>query len=334
MIRTIVALFILLAGFCVSQSAAALTCEPAPERHVQRVDGEVVGQRAFRQSVGSGWTFALMPARYGWDLRLFDQNGLDLSQITPPYRQAPNPRQLYGWHFRNTANTGANKGDVNAPQHTRLFQFSPALIGTGGFKPSAPNPSLDNAEGRGVLTVVDMGLADLEPGQQARMNYLKFETCLSWPKTEDEIRAQQDAASPAFVEEEMEIIFGCGLDASKYHLSAWTMPRWLSGDLDGDDAFDYVAPIIRHSDQRKGIAICRAGAYLSIVGYTEAEQRPLKPSYYTLAEYLDKVEFWELRRNDWGRYEVVMGQTEKSEVAVTWGPTGFSHRLLWHFVEP
>jgi len=74
-------------------------------------------------SVGSDWTLVLEPDRYGWVGRLLGADGVDLSRITPPLH-GPNPRELHGWHFRNSANTGPNKGDVNAPQRLRRFLFA------------------------------------------------------------------------------------------------------------------------------------------------------------------------------------------------------------------
>jgi hypothetical protein len=155
--------------------------------------------REFREPFGRDWTFALVPAAHGWDIRVFDRAGMDLSQLTPPWRGAPNPREIHGWHFRNAANTGPNTGDVNAPQERRAFLISPAVSGTGGFKPSADAPPADTPgpdtptnrgltdssvphdEGRGVLTILDYDLADLSPGQKARMTRLKFAVCLNWP---------------------------------------------------------------------------------------------------------------------------------------------------------
>jgi len=37
----------------------------------------------------------------------------------------------------------------------------------------------------GRLRVVDYGLADLDPGEQARMVYLDFQVCLTWPERYD-----------------------------------------------------------------------------------------------------------------------------------------------------
>lgn len=150
-----------------NEAAQAQSCEPTVLRHARQIQGEIAGKHIFTAPVADEWVFSLEPARYGWDVRLRDARHMDLTQITPPFRMMPNPREIYGWHFRNAANTGSNTGGVNAPQHLRLFEFSPELTGTGGFRPpqnvpetTAPDPN----HGRGALRIVDMGLADLEPG--------------------------------------------------------------------------------------------------------------------------------------------------------------------------
>ncbi len=184
----------------------AEVCEQTPDRNAARIqavlfaDGkvgtlpEIYGEHTFNQSFGEGWLFTLLPSKHGWSVRIYDAAdslSVDLSSITPPHGGAPNPRDIEGWHFRNADNTGANKGDVNAPQHDRLFFFSPGLAGTGGYRPSvneseprhyAPDPE----DGLGWLKVVDFGLSDLESGQRARMTYLKFDACLTWPKSVQE----------------------------------------------------------------------------------------------------------------------------------------------------
>jgi len=336
-------LLLILLGMGLVYAAPAQTCEPTPLRHAREIQGEIAGKNSFTARVDDAWIFSLEPADYGWDVRLRDAQQMDLTQITPPFRMAPNPREIYGWHFRNAANTRGNTGDVNAPQQLRLFEFSRALSGTGGFRPprDAPEPE-DPNHGRGALTMLDMGLADLEPGQKARMNYLKFHVCLTWPKTPEETIAAQNAQSPVFLDEERESMYGCGLDPKKYELSAWILPRWTGGDLDGDDAIDEIAPIIRKLDGRKGIAICRAGTWLSVVGYGEVAQTPLQTregeprteTYFSLAQYLQRVEYWKMDKDDEGSDRLILGRLEKAELAIFWNGQAFVHELLWVFVEP
>jgi hypothetical protein len=179
-------------------------CEPSAERNAVAIMGraadgrlsaavpaEIHGDHDFVQRVARSWHFHLNRSEYGWVIALIHRDGksgqVDLTGITPPYSGVPNPREIHGWHFRNRDNSGPNRGDVNAPQHLRRFVFSRSLIGTGGFKPSTdpetpryvePDPS----DGRGWLRIVDYGLSDLEPDQRARMTYLKFTACLTWPR--------------------------------------------------------------------------------------------------------------------------------------------------------
>jgi len=108
----------------------------------------------------------------------------------------------------------------------------------------------------------------------------------------------------------------------------------LDGDLDGNDTIDVAVPVIRRADEHKGIALCHAGTRLSLFGYNAMPEEPLKPGYFNLAQYLNKVEFWEMRRNKAGYDELILGQTEKSEVMLSREEADPAHRLLWHFSEP
>ena len=275
--------------------AAAQPCTPGEGRSVWSVSGrEVAGDRDYREPIDqTGWIFALVDADHGWDLRVFDKEGLDLTQMTPPLRGAPNPRQIYGWHFRNADNSGANKGDVNAPQGLRLFGLEPALTGTGGYKPSsAAGVDPQEQTGRGALTIRDMGLADLAPGEKARLNYLKFDVCMTWLTTD----AEKDAAEAAAIAEAEarqitpeleEQIFGCGL-STDYRLESFLNTAEVGGDFDGDDVLDLAAPIVRNSDSKRGLAICRAGTWMHVVGMEGAMGR------HVMADYFDSIDYWSL----------------------------------------
>ncbi|MEX6632977.1 hypothetical protein [Hyphococcus lacteus] len=265
-------------------------CEPTAETHAVRILGEgpagdltdqefpqVYGDRDFYRTLENGWVFALKRRENGWSVRLYEHapigNAVDLTSLTPPHGNTPNPRDIFGWHFRNAANTGPNVGDVNAPQNLRAFIISPALQGTGGFRPSTnpntsrhapPNPD----DGIGWLNVIDYGLSgnSLKAGQQARMNYLKFDACVSWQRSTNEKTAWKDARSFDYLPEEHETFGGCGVDLSSLDLKASFLPRILGGDLDGDGAIDEVAQIQRKSDSKRGIALCRAGTHPTVIG--------------------------------------------------------------------
>ena len=290
-------ILILILAFTAATSASAQPCEATEGRSSILLSREVAGERAFRKYLeGPGWIFALENAEYGWDIRLFDENGLDLTQMTPPLRSAPNPREIYGWHFRNTDNTGMNKGDVNAPQGLRLFGFDPALTGTGGFKPAPGANGFDpqNQPGQGVLKIEDFGLADLEPGQNARMVYMNFNICMTWPTTDRE--KQQAAAEQATLEASREVtpvmqelMGSCGLALDQYDITAFLTPVELDGDFDGQDTIDMAVPITRKSDGKRGISICRAGTWNHVLGM---DDKPI--GEYLTSGYFDSIDWWSL----------------------------------------
>jgi hypothetical protein len=276
----------LILGLATSHGAAQaqdLACESTAERSAARLGGEVGGPHRQWLPFGPGLVLALVPAKHGWNLRILDSENTDLSQMTPPLN-GPNARDIHGWHFRNADNTGANDGSVNAPQHLRLFIFSPALSGTGGFKPSREitPKDVEDAEGRGWLKILDMGLSDLEPGQQARMTYLKFIACVTWPKSLDIVLppSKENVVTPELRER-----FGaCGLGAD-HALGTYLTTASLGGDFDGDDSLDVAAPVTRQTDGKRAIAICRAGTWLDIVGL-EGEMGELVPAYF------DHIDWW------------------------------------------
>lgn len=317
----------------------AQNCDAVPGRQVRLISGEVAEGALFEWPLGKSWTFKLLPSRYGWDLRIADSAGTDLSQITPPFRTVPNAREIYGWHFRNAANSGENLGDVNAPQHLRLFFFDPGLSGTGGFKPSTSGTGLtsepDATVGRGALTILDMKLADLEPGAKARMVALKFIVCLGWPDSAENVSVPDDDA--IFTEENFEIMFSCGLDGAAYELAAWIAPVLLGGDLDDDGVLDHVAPVRRKSDGRAGLAICRAGTWLSLVGFEAGADTPLETAdgeprgetYSSFSQFLGQAEYWQIGVTEQGRQEVIVGRSEKAELAIFWDGESFDYRLVW-----
>lgn len=320
--------------------ANAQECQPTEERSAVLLSREIAGARDFNEYLeGPGWTFQLKRAPHGWDIRLNDENGLDLTQMTPPLRGAPNPRQLYGWHFRNADNTGANRGDVNAPQHLRLFGFDPALTGTGGFKPSgAQGVDSQDQPGRGALTIRDMGLADLEPGQKARMNYVNFSVCMTWPKTDRE--KQQEAAETAALTELrkvtpelIEMMGACGLDYERYQISPYLTPVELGGDFDADGAHDQAVPIMRKADAKRGLFLCRAGTWGAVIGMSGRMGAHLTPAYF------DSIDWWSLHTGPAGQGAgetpppalagdaILIGKEGASSALVYW--TGADYSAYW-----
>lgn len=246
----------LLAAALVASPALALDCPTAEGRDSLAVAAGLSAGERFEQTFGAGWRLVLDPVPEGWRISILNAAGDDLSWATPP-RHGPNARDIYGWHFRNAANTGPNTGDVNAPQHLRLITFFPD---TGEFAGVEERPAVEPA-GRGALEITDMSLADLTPGQQARMVYVKFAACLSWPSLDEAM--PNPTVSPELIEQ----LGACGLQFP-LRVSGHLDPPGFSADIDGDGSLDTIASIIDEESGQFGIAICRAGTRLDVLGIT------------------------------------------------------------------
>lgn len=246
--------------------AAAQECRDNAARAAAHFAGMTLAEGTrHAYPVGPGWRLAFEPTDHGWQLRLYDGAdpavARDLSSVTPPFRGAPNPRDIFGWHFRNAANDGPNTGDVNAPQHLRQFFFSTAPSGTGGFKPAPDGPAHpppDPQDGRGWLRLTDMTLSPPAPGERAAMRHARLDLCLTWPRD-----AAQDPA--AFAPEDIEVLGACGLDLGRWQPVAPVLPRLLGGDFDGDGALDEAVRLRDRATGAAALAICRAGTWLSVL---------------------------------------------------------------------
>lgn len=149
---------------------------------------------------GSDLLFSLEPDPHGWNIMVKEAgDSEDLSRLTPPFHGI-NPRQIYGWHFRNADNTGPNEPgpkSVNAPGRVREFIFSPAVgrstIGPGATQPPTPEEvEKIRAYGRGKLEILDYGLDNLIPNKQAKFAWMRFKVELAW----------QPEADPRYVDKE------------------------------------------------------------------------------------------------------------------------------------
>lgn len=139
--------------------------------------------KVYAHTFGDRFKLVLIPGDNGWFISVTDERGgVDiLGAVTPPFH-GMNTRYLEGWHFRNADNTGLNESgpkNVNAPQEERVFYFNPKV----GRKPGMPRSELDAPHGEGVLTIFEYKLSNLEPGQHAKFESIKFFVRLSWPRT-------------------------------------------------------------------------------------------------------------------------------------------------------
>jgi hypothetical protein len=172
----------------------ARTCAASPGRATAKFSGEVHEGKGFGRSFGPDFVFSLRPIEgAGWVIEIREKGrDEDISRLTTPFR-GPNARYIEGWEFRNEGNTGPNNGSVNAPTELRRFFFSPevgrTIDGPGVHlfvEPRDVTREMEEigrveASGRGELEIVDYRLADLAPGQRARMVWMRFRVCLSWP---------------------------------------------------------------------------------------------------------------------------------------------------------
>ncbi|WOR13900.1 hypothetical protein RYZ27_08980 [Hyphomonas sp. FCG-A18] len=326
-------------------------CAPTPQTLAISVpsdsaEAEVFGDHEFYQVLSNGWVFALRRSKFGWSVRIYDRepigDAVDLTAMTPPLRHAPNPRDIDGWHFRNADNTGPNNGDVNAPQRLRGFVISPSLAGTGGLRlPKEPiDPSPD--DGIGWLRILDFGLDNSEPGAKARMNYLNFNACVSWPRSEAEQMTYSESTRLEFSPEDSETYGACGLSLGTHTLSAAFSPRQLGGDLDGDGALDEVAQILRSTDGRRGLALCRAGTWLDMIDLETDRVTGLRDGF------VGQVEAWQWISQDEALplhltgYEMpeadgdylVLERFEKEAFVLFWHDGKLQAKRMYGHVEP
>jgi hypothetical protein len=275
-----------------TESAPANACGTASDLAHALFEGEVYGAHGLERPLSDRLAFALVPAEHGWKVEVRDAEGWDLALMTPPRDlEAVNPRVIAGWHFRNAENTGANQGDVNAPQATRAFVFGPESLAEDLGTDDIPAVEVAGPRvGRGALEIVDQGLADLAPGETARMVYMKFSACLEWSPAPGEA-LEEDVVPPAYPRAIQDRFAACGLNGEhgfSNHLGqgrAGLGASWLELDVDADGARDIAAPIVRAADGKRGLAVCRDGR-LDLLGLEGGYGRRV------VAEYFDNIDWW------------------------------------------
>ena len=156
----------------VSKSHSWGQCRPG----TYKFKGKILRGQTFSRHFG-GFVFKLVPMRNDgdWHIEISQGEHHGLELITAPQHFLQNPTDIEGWHFRNAANTGPNTGDVNAPDETRHFFFSPGWRRREGS-------NLEN-DGQGTLEITDMQLEDLKPGEKAALTMIKFSVTLNVGKS-------------------------------------------------------------------------------------------------------------------------------------------------------
>lgn len=142
--------------------------------------GTLLKGEKFDAKISENYRFELLPAEYGWEIKIRDlkRPEEDLSRLTPPINDAANPRYIAGWHFRNKDNSGPVEGGLYASQLIHEFYFSPEV----GLTMKHPlSPKLFKKlvkQGKGLLTIKEIQLSNLEPGQKAIIDRMTFEVTL------------------------------------------------------------------------------------------------------------------------------------------------------------
>ena len=145
--------------------------------------GEVSKGEEYRYQFSDNYIFFLEPLKSGdgWEIVIKEtgaDDGDNLARLTPPLHLTPNPRFIEGWHFRNSDNTGPNEtGDknVNAPGKIREFIFSPKVGKQIQSEPTAEELEIIRKDGSGTLTITEIELGNLNPGEKANITSMKFE---------------------------------------------------------------------------------------------------------------------------------------------------------------
>lgn len=160
--------------FWLIASLCAISLSPQPKQDVPlrcrpgvyRFRGTVQRGQIFSRNFG-GFVFALVPQEYGWSIDISQGQQHDLDGLTGPLHSVPNPTDIEGWHFRNAANTGPNTGDINAPDESRNFLFSPRW-------PHCKDAEGLDKDGQGILEITDMELGNLVQDRKANILMMKF----------------------------------------------------------------------------------------------------------------------------------------------------------------
>ncbi len=142
--------------------------------------------------------------------------------------------------------------------------------------------------------------------------------------------------------EHEELMRGCGL-GTDYVIDGWVRPTTLVGDFDGDGALDHAAYVHRNSDGGRGVAICRAGTWLDVLGVAgPVPGSAMEDNYFAMVEawYVSTMAevpggwIGETLRPQPAGDVLVLERIEKALYSVYWDGTSFKSHRHYRYVEP
>ncbi|MCW5716871.1 MAG: hypothetical protein KIS68_03455 [Bauldia sp.] len=330
------------AAVLLAAPALADECRTQAGMETVAVDGRVVAGTRLVVAAGPQ-SLVLVPDDFGWRFEVQDTEGRQLPIVVAPSRPPGAAiADLRGFSFRNAGNTGPSPPALADPVtitfHFGLSARDPLQHPELNIAPGVPAAAGADSFGTVSLRLLDYGLADLAPGERARMVYVSFTGCVGWSV------AQTDAGvGPGldFLPEEIEYFGGCGLDLSRYELSAFFAPRVLGADIDGDGAHDMIAAVVQ--GETRGVAVCRAGTYLTLLGFPgEGPDLPFEPGF------LPAIEAWSVAppgttgfgfidEPPWPAADgdvIVLERIEKAMVLLFMRGGQFEIQSVYRYVEP
>lgn len=168
---------------------------------------------------------------------------------------------------------------------------------------------------------------------------MKFSVCLTWQKSDKQIAHEKDFHRTEYYQQEMDIFESCGIPNSLV-LNAYVKPRLIKGDIDGNGEIDTAAPVIRKDDGKKGVAICRNGNQIDLLGMDNDIPPSLDKGYF------DMMESWSIvgRKEIEDKYEDVVAdkladviaveRIEKSKYLIYRTDSGYQSYRMYRYIEP
>jgi hypothetical protein len=158
--------------------------------------GSVSRGEIYSTEIAPDLYFCLRPNSFpkengGWDIIISDTTPCSVSfagLVTPPFYDV---MEIQGWNFRNTDNTGENEDSVKAPQYERVFNF---LLNRDDYNRMREmelclsindcqiNQIAEIPKSRGILTINEIKLGNLEKNDTAWIEYMEFIVEVYLPK--------------------------------------------------------------------------------------------------------------------------------------------------------